>query len=418
MALVGDMIFRVRSKIPDLPPVVPIVPSVSFSIVTPASSTLTSGTYFAVLTQLNSWGETLQSEESSFTVGVGQAISAQSVPIPGAVAIRVYLSLVGGAAGSECQFVQSSGITYPFTQLIISSNPASSGIPPIRSTAYMMDSDGFQFGASTVYDWMNEGLNKISRVVGGLLDYCGVPTQVGQPLYVMPGEWVEITDVWYGGYWVKGGKRGDFFRKNTVNASILDAVAVSVFTNQQVIEVSYQPDRASGVTATTANMAATDTSAQISNIGVFLLPFGFAQIGSEIVAYSSLTGTTIGGLIRGLGGSAPQAWPSGTTVTELSLFWCGKRLLSSDSYSPGQAMSPLAVPEGWESILPLYMLAQAKKAELDMKTASDLEKQCYEEATRWMLGNKGVVSQVQVGGFSLARPWTFSNTIAGGLIVP
>jgi hypothetical protein len=158
-------------------------------------------------------------------------------------------------------------------------------------------------------------------------------------------------------------------------------------------------------------MGATDISVVIANPGAFLLPFGFAQIGTEIVAYSS---TALGGLIRGLGSTVAQAWPTGTAVTELSLFWCGNRIFNT-KYSPGQAGVTLAAPIGWESIIPIWMLAQAKKAELDMQAASGLEKDCLQQAKDWMLGNKGVVSRVQVGGTGVGM--TFNNTIAGGLIV-
>jgi hypothetical protein len=408
------MIFRTRAKIPDLPPTLPIPSPVSSGVVTSAGSTLPVGTYACVITQRNPWGETAPTGEAAgLIVGANQGISIGSALLPGAVAIRAYLTLPNGAPGTEIQFVEST--TSPFT---ISAPPTGFGAPPTRNSAYMMDSDGKAFSAAVLYDWMNEGLNKISRVTGGLLDYCGVPTVAGQPLYVLPGEWVEISDVWYGGYWVQGGRRGDFFRRNAVSTSVLSNVSVSIFSNQQVIEVSYQPDRSSGMTATTAGMGAADSSVAIANTGAFLLPFGFAQIGTEFVAYASLAGGAISGLIRGIGGSLAQAWPLGTTVTELSLFWCGKRILPSNLLSPGQAYQQLPVPMGWEGILPLYMLAQAKKNELDMKAAADLEKQCFDEATKWMLANKGVVSQVQVSGYASQRPNIFNNTIAGGQINP
>jgi hypothetical protein len=278
-----------------------------------------------------------------------------------------------------------------------------------------MDSDGAMFGASTLYQWLNEALNKFTRAVGGIMDYSGVPTVAGQPLYVAPGQWAEITDVWYGGYWVKGGKRAEYFRRNTVQSSILSSVTVSVFSDKQVLEVNYQPDRTSGVTATTANMSATDTSVTITNTGAFLLPFGFAQIGTEIVAYASLNGGAMAGLIRGLGSTVATAWPSGTTVTELSLFWCGKRLTLLP-YSPGDSLKNLAAPQGWVAILPDYLLAQAKKAELDLEASEKLEKSFFEEIAKWETANKGVVTRVQVGGNTATL--SFNPVLGQGVIIP
>ncbi len=409
MALIGDVLFSVRNKIPDLPGTLPPA-TAAVTVVASVGSTLPTGTYACSVTQRNNWGETLNSSETtSLVVGAGQGIQVTSALLPGAVAIRAYLTLPGGAAGSEIQFVEST--TSPFT---ISVPLTGYGTPPTRSTAYLLDSDGPTFGASTLYSWLNEGLVNFSRVVGGLLDYCGVPTVAGQPMYVAPGEWLEISDVWYGGYWIQGGKRQEFFRRNTVTSQVLTGVTVSVFTDKQVLEVSYQPDRNSGVTTTTANMAATDTSVTINNGGVFLLPFGFAQIGTEIVAYSNVGGS-LSGLIRGLGSTVAQAWPSGTTVTELSLFWCGKRLFNV-KYSPGQASTTLQAPHGWASILPLWMLGQAKKAEQDVKGGDELEKAFFAQAQQWYLSNKGVARFIQVGGSG--RPLVFDGTVAGGIIVP
>lgn len=411
MALAGDSIIAVRSQIPDLPPALPIPASAAAPIVV-AGSTLPPGIYNLFITQRNPWGETLAGPEIlGVNVPVGDGIQITSALLPTATAIRAYLTLPGGAAGSEIQFVESN--VSPFT---ISIPVTAAGTPPFRSTAYMPDSDGGTFGASTVFNWLNEGLKRLSRITGGLLDYAGVPTQAGNPLYSLPGEWLEITDVWYSGYWIQGGKRQDFFRRNTVTSQVLSGVAVSIFTDRQVLEVSYQPDRSAGVTATNAPMTATSTSVGIANTGAFLLPFGFAQIGTEMVAYSSLAGGQMAGLIRGVGSSSvPQAWPSGTVVTELPLFFCGKRIFNV-AYQPGQSSVKLTVPQGWENILTRYMLAQAREAEQDGQNASRLLKEFEEEGQKWLLSNKGVVKQVQVGEYN--RTVVYSSTVAGGLVLP
>jgi hypothetical protein len=416
VALLGDIIFSVRNKIPDLPQVTLPPPAANASLVSVAGSTLPTGTYNVIVTQRNPWGETLYSAEiTGLTVPAGVGIQVTSTLLPGAVAIRAYLTLPNGADGSEIQFVEST--TSPF---VISTPLTGYGTPPTRSTAYLLDSDGPTFGASTLYSWLNEGLAEFSRSIGGILDYAGVPTQAGQPMYVCPGEWLSISDVWYDGYWVQGGKRAEFFRRNAVTSSILTRVTVSVTTNQQVIEVNYQPDRTAGVTQTTAAMATNaDTSVAIANSGFSYLPFGFAQFsgpsGTEIVAFSSLVNGVMSGLIRSLGASQAQVWPLGTTVTELSLFWCGKRMFGV-KYSPGQASTVLQAPAGWAAILPLWMLAQAKKAEQDVDGAMKLEKQFFDAAQQWYLSNKGVTKFVQVGGSG--GMFTFDQSVAGGVIIP
>jgi hypothetical protein len=234
-------------------------------------------------------------------------------------------------------------------------------------------------------------------------------------MYVIPGQWLKITDVWYGGYWIKGGNRAEYFRRNTVTSNVLQMVTISVTGGQQVMEVSYQPDRASGVTVTNANVTATANSVGIANISAFLLPFGFAQIGTEIVAYSKLQGTTMSGLIRGLGNTVAQAWASGTVVNELSLFWNGRRVFN-DAYYPGQSGTTLPVPVGWVPILEDYMLAQAKKAEQNLQEWKQLEESAFQQAQAWDFANRGVPSRVQVGGNN--NPLIVNQTPAGGIIIP
>lgn len=409
MALVGDVLFSTRTKIPDLPPTLP-APTATAVVVTVAS-TLPAGTYFVEVTQRTPWGETLPSSESAqLTIGAGQAIQITSPLFPGATTIRAYLTLANGVSGSEIQFIESS--SSPFT---ISAPLTSSGTPPTRSTAYLLDSDGPMFGASTVYGWLNSGLNKFARAAGGILDYSGVPTIAGKGMYVVNGEWSEISDLWYGGYWVKGGKRAEYFKRNTVQTSILNAVTVSVFSDKQVIEVDPQPDRNSGVTQTTAAMSQFDMSVPIQNTGAFLLPFGFAIIGSEIVAYYTLNNGQIGSLIRGLGQTVAQAWPVNTTVFELSIFWCGKRL-TMNGVQPGSAYQTLYAPQGWAAILPNYLLAQAKKAELDLEGSKALEETFFREIKDWMMANKGVATRVQVGGNTTTL--SFNPVLGQGTIVP
>lgn len=406
MPTVGDILFATRSKVPDMPPALP-APTAAATVVSVTGSTLPAGTYYVQVTQRNPWGETLPSTESSIqTIGTNQGIHIVSALLPGATTIRAYLTLAGGAVGTEIQYAEST-----VTPFDISIPLVGFGTPPSRSTAYLMDSDGPQFGASMIYQWLNEAMNRLSRAVGGLQDYCGVPAVAGQPLYVCPGQWGEISDVWYDGYWVQGGKRAEFFRRNTISASILSNVTVSVMTDKQVLEVYPQPDRDSGVTTTTANMSATDTSVAVANPGVFLLPFGFAQIGTEIVAYSS---TALGGLIRGLGSTVAKAWPSTTVVTELSLFWCGKRLTMTP-YSPGDSLKDLAAPQGWVQILPRYMLALAKLSELDLESWEKLEKSFLQEAKDSMMANKPPARFIQVGGNR--RLVTFDTVLGQGIVV-
>ena len=432
---IADRIMAVRRQIPDMPGSLP-APTAVWSTPVVAGATLPAGTYFAVLTQFNAYGESVASVESAqLTVAAGSGVRAAYTPSPDATSVRLYLTLVGGASGTESTYVDavcpSSGLGGTITA---SAYPLPSGFPPTRPTAFLPGTNGRRFTVETLYEWLNDGLNKLSHAVGGILDYCGVPTLSGQPLYKIPGQWLTITDVWYGGYWIQGGERMWFYRRNAVTTDILSGVTISVQSDKQVMEVSYQPDRTSGVTATTGAIGTGDAQVGIGNSGVFLLSFGFAMFSGpnlppEIVAYSNLNGNIMSGLIRGIGNTVAQAWPSGSTVTELSLFWCGRRIFNTP-YSPVPVLTPatglvgpadpitevIPVPYGWGPILDMYMLAQAKKADLDLDAWKKLEDEAFKQAQAWMYGNRGVNQRVQVGGIN--EPVVFYPTIAGGTIVP
>ena len=409
MPTVGTVIVSTRRKIPDPTPTLP-TPSAVFSVVA-GTGTLPAGSYYAKATQLNAFGETLPSTESGVLAVSGtQVIQCVSTLLPGAVTLRVYLTMVGGAAGSEIAFQD-----FTASPATVSAFPATASQPPVMSTAYLPDADGQTFSAAAVFGWMNDGLNQLSHAVGGILDYCGVMTQAGNGLYVVPGQWLTITDVWYGGYWIKGGRRAEYFRRNQVTSNVLQMATISITSNKQVIEVTYQPDRNSGVTATTAPMTVSATSVPITNPGAFLLPFGFAQIGTEIVAYSNLASNTMAGLIRGIGNTVAQAWQLGTVVNELSLFWNGRRIFDTPD-TPGQSATVLPIPYGWFPILQMYMLGQAKKSEQDMQAGESLEKQAFAAAKEWMYSNKEIPTGLQVGGNN--NPLVYSPSPAGGILVP
>lgn len=417
--LVGDRIIAVRRLIPDPPPTLP-APTIVAQLAMNTGGTLTAGAYYLVVTQRNLYGETIASNEVgplTVTTSTGQ-IQFESAFLPGAVAIRAYLTLPGGASGSEIAWTEFLFSAFPVAAAI-TSFPTNAGVPPERSSAFLPDSDGKQYSAAAMFEWLNLGLNRLSFAVGGLLNYGGCQSIAGQPLYVMPGgQWLSVSDLWYGGYWMQGGNRANFFRRNAVTSDVLQSLTISVQTDKQVMEVSYQPDRTSVLTQTQGAIGTTDTGVAIANTG-FLLPFGFAAFGVspsiEFVSYASLANGVMSGMVRGMGNTVPQNWPIGTIVTEMGFFWNG-RCVFTTQYFAGQSSLSIPVPSGWETILDTYMLAQAKKAEQDLQGWEQLEKDAFQRASEWMLGNKGVAQRIQVGEPNY--PLVYQNTPAGGIILP
>lgn len=406
---VGYAIISARQVVPDMPQTLPPTTATA-AVVAAIGSTLPAGTYAVEVTQLNPYGETIAGGETTgLAVGSNQGIQITSPLQPSAVTIRAYLTLPGGAAGTEQQYIESA--VSPFT---ISTPPPNAGVPPQLNKAYLPDTDGTLMSATGLFGWLNDGLRMICRMAGGLLDYSGVQSQINNPLYNIGQTWIEITSLWYDGWWFKGGDRGQFFRRNTVTSSILSGASISVYNNQQVLEVYPQPARTAFSTTLAVTMGAADTTATLTSTSGFVLPFGFVNIGGELMAYGAINGNVLTGLIRGLGGTGATAHNSGVAALEINLFWSGKRQIDP-SFAPGSSASVLPVPNGWGVLLAQYISGRAKNIEHDGQYWKQLNDAIKESVKDWARTERGVVRRRQVGGD--ASPTSYYADMAGGLII-
>src|SRR5207245_10377206 len=183
-----------------------------------------------------------------------------------------------------------------------------------------------------------------------------------------------------------------------ITSSVLAGAAISLAADRIIMEVFYQPIRTAGAAILSSAMTATDTVASINPANPSIQAFGppmFALIGTEIVAYSLLSATQLTGLIRGLGGTTPQAWPIGTAVLELNMPILGKRLFSAQ-YLPGNSQNTLPVPQGWEAILPTFLLSKMRDAEQERQEAKDLLKEFDDACLSFLRANRQLAGPQQV----------------------
>lgn len=408
--LVGELVQDLREAITDQAQTLP-APTATPTVVAAVGSTLAAGTYACIVTQRNPYGETLGSAETTgLVVGANQGIQITSALLPGAVAIRAYLTLPGGAAGSEIQFAE--GTSSPFT---ISTSPTGAGAPPSRNTAYLPDTDGDAISAGTLFRWISRGLELGSQVAGGLFDYGGLGTTTGVPGYIAPGEWKKISSMWYDGYPLAMDDAGNYFRRNAITASVLASIAVSLFTERMMLEVWPQPARTAAATTLAAQFNVGDTQAVLTSTAGFLLTNGFVKIGSEICSYSGISGNKLTNLIRGLAGTVQAVVASGGAVQELNMFWQGWRMYAPN-FVPGQSGLTLPVPVSWNALLFQYGLGRAKLAEQGLKDFIELDKNFKDEMLKLAPSNLVSVGPRQVGEPSNAlEVWP---NLAGGFIIP
>ncbi len=415
--LVGDIIMEVRELITDVPQQTLAAPTLTTIVPTNIGGytgpTIPPGTYYFVLTETNPWGESLGSAEfGPVTISLpNNLVSVTAWTASGLnTGIKLYL---GTSPGGENV---NTGVL-PFTggAAFTTGTFTSSGAPPVtRSTAFLPDVDGGAFSAGSLFRWLSQGLTECSRIAGGIMDYTGVGTVEGQPLYIIPGEWQSLSDVWYDGYPVSQIGRNTMFRRNTVQSSILGAVTVSVRDNRVILECWPQPARTAAVTTTTANVGLTDTTINVASTAGFVLPFGFAQVGSEVMSYASVNGTQLIGCVRGLSGGISYISTTGTQVNELNFFFNGKRIFTT-GYAPGSSLTTIPVPAGWDELLVNFMLSKAKQAEQDFQEAARLRKSFDEQIVGWARTNRQLAGPRQVSlrdeEFSIANPHPFGGTV-------
>lgn len=412
-SLIGDVIVQARETVPDMPPTIALPGIVSLTPVTATGGTFISGvTYYLVITSSNEWGESLQSNELSVVIGIGQNAIQVSFfgPAGNNGTMRVY---VGTGAGLEDRYLTlTNQFTSPVTLLDI--NSAAAGTPPTRSTAWLPDRDGGFISAGAIYRWLNAGLELIARGTGGFQDYSAIGSTINQPLYQIPANWNSITSIWYDGYWMSGGNPGYFFRRNSITSQVLSSAHISANYGRTILEVYPQPARTSINTTLALNMGVNDTTCTLAATG-FTLPFGFVSVGSEIMAYATIGGNQLTGLIRGLGGTGAIAHTAGEIAIECNIAWMGKRQ-SSQKYSPGQSTSVLPISSGWDQLLVQYIAGRAKIVEHDMQSMSAFNQDMEKQIKSWAQTNRGVVRNRQIGGN--ASPAAYYGDIAGGLLIP
>jgi hypothetical protein len=425
--LVGDILLSAREAVPDLPGTL-IAPQTTTEI---AASAVTNAachldfntTYYYRCTYGSPWGETGPGPEGSVALVGGQnGISFDPTPCPylwsiewAPTSFNVYLGLAPGQEMQRYSFpliggpnlVGNIAATYSFAT------------PPQGNSAYLLDSGGPVASAQQLFRWMTDALRALSAANGGVPDVSGFPTIVGKQNYQVPGEWRSLDNCWYDGYPMTPGSATGVFRRNILNG-LSEQMSYTQVADNLVVELYPQPQRTAGATTTTAALSATGTAVTTNGNGGFVLPFGLAMLGTiptyEIVSYSgALPG--LGDLVRGLGGTSAQVWPSGTPVTELNVYFSGLR--APQLYTVGEANNSIRIPLEWTPYVHMYLLARYRTIEQQQQEASTLMKE-FDGYVKGLSKRKPVLGDRQINPQSDlgldVRPG-LSRTF-GGILIP
>ena len=428
MPLVGDIIMGCREQMTDLPqglsaPTVAVseTPSTGGPVVFIAGQVVN----YAV-TQLNPWGESAPQTGSYTVIGASVSLVFAGACSYTATAVRVYFSTIANAALD--QYFQLPVSTQGTYVLIAGGTQTGFSPPPKRTSAWNPDTDGTSVSASSIYRWMNDGLNRAAVVADGIKDITGVPSTVGTAQYSLIGIWKRIDSNFYDGYPLEQGTKQMIFRHSPVTG-LAGTVTMNSNSNRQRVEFWPQPQRSAGKGVLSAAMGLNDTTLTFTpGASGFVLGFGLALVGTypptaltgpnscELVYYSGTGAGTLLALNRGEGGSVQQAWPIGTPIQEVNMYMTGMR--KPINYTVGQANVVVSLPPEWVDAIRVYLLYRFRDAEQNRQEAKSLldefNAKCKEmTATRGVMGPR----RVQVGGTGVEIASGFGSPF-GGIIVP
>jgi hypothetical protein len=301
------------------------------------------------------------------------------------------------------------GTTLPFT---IDAAQGQPGMHPAISSAYLPDSDGKFVSAATMYRWLNEAFDKSGLATKGVRDQTGVRMVNGVGSYLLTGRWTKINEMWYDGWLMSRQSTINFYYHNTATGISWMADVTKVTNTGLVLAVWPQANRTGSTTTLSSALSATGTQALITASTGFLA-LGLVQIGTEVCEYGPSGVGQLNGLVRGIGGTAAQAWPIGTIVTELNLRIQGLRLPTKNVL--GDAYKTLDVPYGVESILTTYLLHKFREAEQEGAESKRLLDVFFAELLKFARSNRQLSGPTQVGG--VARE-TYGSGLGGGWFLP
>jgi hypothetical protein len=411
LATVGDILIGAREIFPDNPAsfIAPPDPTPWFFFILGSDGILPPGTYYIVFTYYNSSGETTQSVEKSFLIStLGTHIQVNFTLPTGATGIRAYM---GTTSGTYTQYFQST--TAP---LYITGLGGVASTPPTNNTCYNPDSDGNVVGVSTVYRWMNDALSKAALAAGGINDMTGVASVVGQGRYTLLNRWVKFTNMWYDGWLMGFLDNGNFYYHNS-ETGISWMATMQQVTTRNVFEVSPQANRTSGTAQVSSNVGIADSIINFQNLSGWVLPLGLALLGTppqcEVISYDLLNASSLGSCVRGLGGTIPQSWVSGTPITELNIRLHGSRM--PVYYPVGSSMATLDIPYNWEENIKDYMVGMYREAEQEFAEADKKKQQFKAWTLELARQNRQMMGPVQVGLSQGREAW--GGSIGGGWFI-
>lgn len=415
MPTVGSILLDVRRQIPDLPSVMaaPLTFVITNSTV---GGTLPATKFYVVVTCRNAYGETLPTAEQSATTATSFSTVTASMPVAaipfGATTMRAYFGFSPGAEGG---FLEAPIVAGVATQVILTAiSQLSQGIPPTRPTAFMLDTDGAFLSAGSIYELFNRASDEMVRIGGGFVDVTGIQSQVNQSMFRAPARFYQFVNAWFDGYPLAVVNRQMMYLRNAA-PGFSGLLSYEEDGTQGTIQLWPQTNRTGGVTTLASPMTLTDSLMNVVDATQYGLSLGITQVDNEVMVYSNINANQVTGLLRGVGGTDPAVHQAGAPVTELNIRLSGRRL--GRVFNPGDSAKDINLPPGWETPIPLHMLAQVRGMEQQDDVAGGLMKEFVAMAEKIAKDGKKGIKPRQISPYGSTGVETFNSHLGGGWLV-
>jgi hypothetical protein len=264
--------------------------------------------------------------------------------------------------------VQASAVINIIRDLVPDPTYDSAG-NPLPST------DGGLFRAQTLYRFLNDGVKALATKTNWVIeDWTAVPLTQHLPTYDVDSRWQAFDEVFVKGWRLGLATEGYLMWPQKVESGQSLVYALHNTTDHWNLRLFPAPNYTDTVTTLVGALTATSTSLDVVDVTGFL-PYGFVQVESELIQYYNLTGTTLSGLVRGVGATAAAAHSDTTPVTHCSGWFKGKR-------TPKEIVTAtdlLEIPLSFQYPLQLFVLSRCAQAQNDDASASALMQQFAQE---------------------------------------
>lgn len=235
--------------------------------------------------------------------------------------------------------------------------------------------DGGLFRAQSLYRWLNDGVKAlVSKTDWVVEDWTAVSLTNHIPHYDLNSAWQSLDEVFLNGWRLGRAAEGYLMWPQKVETAQAVCYALHNVTDHWNLRFFPAPNITDPATTLTGSLTDAATTLTVGSATGFL-PYGFLLVDSELVQYYNVSGTTLTGVLRGIGGTTAVAHANNAPVTHCAGWIKGMRTPREIA----AATDLVEVPSSFQYPLQLYVLARCRQSENEFSEASSLMQQFQQE---------------------------------------